>query len=161
MFLCVVLFRKKIGAQPTLSNALRREVITFITAGLVTVATAWETNKKNTDPRNTLDDDFDDDSFDPNYNYREDTETHPALQMFQCHSDPHAMQKFASASGVAAGIKQKFTGLHGKANSYAGFLLDNNWNRKISKSRERSTDGMYHRHIHIFFSNHKINHIYT
>lgn len=105
--------------------------------------TAWETNKKNTDHGNTFDDDFDDD-YAPDYagNYREDTETHPALQMFPNYANGPKHGKFNSASNAVANIKQKL-GYHKQANSYAGFLLDNNWNRKLSKSREKkSTDGM-------------------
>ena len=107
--------------------------------------TAWETNKKNTDPRNTFDNDFDDDDYnDYGSNFREDTETHPALQMFgNFQQPPMGHSRSASGTNTASGYKKNFTGYHPKANSYAGFLMDkgNTWKRKISRSKEKkSTD---------------------
>ena len=109
-----------------LSNALRREVITFITAGLVTgvKVTAWETNKWCTDPKSTWDDDFDADAVDNrsftyhgNTVFRDDTETHPALQFFPTHK-----------SSIIDGDNIR-TKRYAKSNSFAGFILDNNgWN---------------------------------
>ena len=128
---------KKLLQHQNLSNALRKEVITFITAGLVTAVrvTAWETNKRNTNPHNTYDDDFDGESF-PDFGdqYRDDTETHPALQLFP--QQPGSGQILNDNTKI-----KKFSGYHVKANTYAGFLLDNNWNRKLSRSRtKKSTD---------------------
>eukprot|EP01084_Bolivina_argentea_P060133 109880_1 len=133
----------KLSARQNLSNALRREVITFITAGLVTgvKVTAWETNK-NKDMGNTYEgDDFDGEEYQPyGSNYREDTETHPALQLFH-YSHSHIDQP----------IKRKPQAKHyGKAQTYAGYLFDNISGRKFSKSREKrstdSTNGFSDRH---------------
>jgi len=133
--------KKRKQEQQNLSNALRREVITFITAGLVTgvKVTAWETNKNNNDQRNTFDNDFDDYDDDDGYggNYREDTETHPALQMFphfqQQQPKPPGMNHSRSASTANnGGYKKNFTGYHPKANSYAGFLME-----KVIHGREK------------------------
>eukprot|EP01084_Bolivina_argentea_P302990 523064_1 len=108
-----------------LSNALRREVITFITAGLVTgvKVTAWETKNEyiqisqHGQIKTSMDD------------YREDTEfkTHPALLLF------HYQQ-----------TKKKPQAKHyGKAHSYAEYLFAHEqYQTKIGKKEEEDEDSI-------------------
>eukprot|EP01083_Nonionella_stella_P316555 1148453_1 len=77
---------KKMAQQQNLSNALRREVITFITAGLVQCikVTAWETNKRSTQIGGTYDEDFQND-------------THPALYIFKDSAPPSGLYQTGTA----------------------------------------------------------------
>ena len=107
-----------------LSNALRREVVTFITAGLITgiKVTAWESTKRQRQ-KYAQHGTFSEDDYSAVYNgaspeegfFREDTETHPALQL------------------VPSGNPQITERQRGN-NSLGGALFF----RKVSKSRERS-----------------------